>query len=205
MRKTRILLLDDHVMFRQGVAVLLNTEPDMELRLHTGSVEEALRVVAAGQTDVVLLDADLGGDRGVDFLEKARQNGYRGQVLVLTAGVSEAERHIFERQGIGGILLKDASIDALATRIRMAVGAPAPEPRIREGLSAAETGKRLTERESSVLRLVVEGLSNKEIGAETGSTEAAVKGILQQLFHKTGSRTRSQLVRFALDNHRRES
>ena len=201
MRKTRILLLEDHIMFRQGVAALLNAEPDMELRLHTGSVDEALRAVVSGQADLVLLDADLGPDRGIDFLELARREGYDGPVLVLTAGISEGEREQFARYGILGILLKDASIDMLATRIRDAVGAPRPEVLLGPP-ETDETLKPLTVREFKVLRLVIEGLSNKEIGVETGSTEAAVKGILQQLFHKTGSRTRSQLVRFALEHHR---
>jgi two-component system, NarL family, nitrate/nitrite response regulator NarL len=202
MRKTRVLLLDDHIMFRQGVAVLLNAEPDMELKLHTGSVEEALGMVDSGQADVVLVDADLGQDRGIDFLERARQGGYDRPVLVLTAGISDAEREHFERESIRGILLKDASIDMLATRIREAVGAPTPQARLGRPATVVDTAKPFTARESEVLRLVIEGLANKEIGTETGSSEAAVKGILQQLFNKTGSRTRSQLVRFALEHHR---
>jgi|SRR5579862_7987971 len=201
MRKTRVLLLDDHIMFRQGVAALLNAEPDLELRLHTGSVDEALRVVAAGEADVVLVDVDLGQDRGIDFLEKARENGYDGPVVLLTAGVSEAERELYERQGIRGILLKDASIYMLATRIREAVGALPQAAELMPPTARTESVRQLTVREFKVLHLVIEGLSNKEIAAETGSTEAAVKGILQQLFRKTGARTRSQLVRFALEHH----
>jgi len=201
MKKTRVLLIDDHIMFRQGVAALLNAEPDLELRRHTGSVEDALQVIAVGQADLVLVDADLGQDRGIDFLEQARQRGYDGPVLLLTAGVSEAEQVLYERQGIRGILLKDASIDMLATRIREAVGAPPPETVFVSPSSSADSVKPLTAREFKVLHLVIEGLTNKEIAAETESTEAAVKGTLQQLFHKTGARTRSQLVRVVLEHH----
>ena len=202
MKKTRVLLLDDHTIFRQGVARLLNAEPDLELNLHTGAVGEALMMVAGGYADIVLLDLDLGQERGIDFLAQARHNGFPGPVLVLTAGVSPQEEEVLRRYGIAGILRKDMSVDALAERIREAAGVPAVE-----GIGIVpirEPVKQLTEREAVVLRLVVEGLQNKEIGGELGCTEAAVKGTLQQLFHKTGTRMRSQLVRFALEHYRNQ-
>ena len=202
MKKTRVLLLDDHTIFRQGVARLLNAEPDLELNLHTGAVGEALMTVAGGYADIVLLDLDLGQERGIDFLAQARHNGFPGPVLVLTAGVSPQEEEVLRRYGIAGILRKDMSVDALAERIREVAGVPAVE-----GIGIVpirETVKQLTGREALVLRLVVEGLQNKEIGGELGCTEAAVKGTLQQLFHKTGTRMRSQLVRFALEHYRNQ-
>lgn len=199
MKKIRLLLLDDHTIFRQGVARLLNAEPDMELNLHTGSVGEALTMVTGGYADLVILDLDLGQQRGIDFLAQARTK-FAGPVLVLAAGVSLQEEEALRRYGIAGILLKDMSVDKLAERIRDAVGAPA--------VAGIETErqplKHLTEREAMVLRLVVEGLENKEIAGRLGSSEASVKGILQQLFHKTGSRMRSQLVRFALEHYRNQ-
>jgi len=200
-KKTRVLLLDDHTIFRQGVARLLNSEPDLELNLHTGAVGEALMIVAGGHADIVLLDLDLGHERGIDFLAQARQNGYSGPVLVLTAGVSPQEEAL-RRYGVSGILRKDMSVDALAERIREVVGVPAVAG---NGIFRGPgTVKQLTGREALVLRLVVEGLQNKEIGAELGCTEVAVKGTLQQLFHKTGTRMRSRLVRFALDHYRNQ-
>jgi two-component system nitrate/nitrite response regulator NarL len=200
--KTRVLLLDDHPIFRHGVARLLNGEPDLELNLHTGKVGEALLMLTAGRADIVLLDLDLGQERGVDFLAQARQNGFSGPVLVLTAGVSAAEEEVLRRYGIAGILRKDVSVDTLVEHIREAVGAPAVE-RI-AAMPGRPPVKQLTGREAMVLRLVVEGRENKEVGAELGCTEAAVKGILQQLFHKTGTRMRSQLVRFALEHYRNQ-
>lgn len=198
MKKTRVLLLDDHTIFRQGVARLLNAEPDLELNLHTGVVGEALMLVAAGYVDFVLLDLDLGHERGIDFLVQARQNGFAGPVLVLTAGVCPREEEVLQRYAIAGIIGKDIRVDALAERIREAAGRPAATE-----VSAAESPavKQLTDREELVLRLVVEGLENKEVGAELDCTEAAVKGVLQQLFRKTGTRMRSQLVRFALEHY----
>ena len=161
-----------------------------------------MMMVAGGYADIVLLDLDLGQERGIDFLAQARHNGFPGPVLVLTAGVSSHEEEVLRRYGIAGILRKDMSVDALAERIREAAGVPAVAGM--EILPGSQPMKLLTEREVVVLRLVVEGLQNKEIGTELGCTEAAVKGILQQLFHKTGTRMRSQLVRFALEQYRNQ-
>jgi two-component system, NarL family, nitrate/nitrite response regulator NarL len=200
MNKVRVLLLDDHTIFRQGVAMLLNAEPDMELNLCTGAVGEALMMVAGGLADLVLLDLDLGQERGIDFLIQARHNGFAGPVLVLAAAVLPQEGDVLQRYGVAGILRKETSVDALADRIRETVGAPAFA-----GLRAAPLSpiaKKLTDREQGVLRLVIDGLESKEISAVLECTEAAVKGILQQLFRKTGTRMRSQLVRFALEHYR---
>ncbi len=200
MEKTRILLLDDHTIFREGLARLLNAEPDMEMKLHFGTVGEALMAVGARLIDVVVLDVNLGAERGIDFLAQARRNGFRGPVLVLTAGLSHHEEEVLRSHGISGILGKDGSVDTLAERIREVAGLP-PPPRTEKALSDAEI-RRFTLRELEVLRLVVEGLLNKEIAAELGCSEPAVKARLRQLFHKTGSRTRSELVHIALERFR---
>jgi DNA-binding NarL/FixJ family response regulator len=198
--KTRVLLLDDHTIFRQGVARLLNAEPDLELKAHCGSIGEALLVLAVGVIDFVLLDVDLGNESGIDFLRQARANGYQGPVLILTAGLTKDQKEVLEQFGISGVLEKDAPVEVLAARIREITGMPKPAaaapPRTQDAL------RRFSAREVSVLRLVVEGCTNKEIATELQSTEPAIKSILQQLFRKTGTRTRSQLVRVALEQHR---
>ena len=204
--KTRVLILDDHTILRQGLHRLLGAEPDMDMKLGCSSVGEALMIVAAGLVDVVLLDLDLGAERGVDFLAQARRNGFRGPVLVLTAGVPKEEKAVLESLGISGILLKDASVNQLAERVREAVGAPPrsqanPVPEAHGGLRS-DLAKPFTTREAAALRLVVEGRANKEIAGDLDCSEAVVKAVLQQLFRKTGTHTRSQLVRVALEHHR---
>jgi DNA-binding NarL/FixJ family response regulator len=206
-RKTRILIVDDHTILRQGITRLLNTEPDIEVAATSGSVGEALIIVAAGMADVVVLDIDLGPERGTEFLVQVRRNGFTGPVLVLTAGVSEEETEILKAHGVSTFLLKDSSVDQLANHIRTAVGNPIPiqagSPQPADGLAGGEV-KRFTAREARALRLVVEGMSNKEIAAELDSSEPVVKSVLQQLFRKTGTHTRAQLVRVALEQHRGE-
>ena len=200
--KIRILLIDDHTIFRQGLGTLLNTEPDLKLQFHCGSVNEAMLLLSAGGIDIVLLDIDLGSERGIDLLTRARDEGYKVPVLILTAGTSPGEEELFRSQGVSGILRKDVSIQVLATAIREAVGGELP---CFSGFAAPEERraphKRLTAREARVLRFVVEGHSNKEIAGEMGCSEPAVKGILQQLFRKSGTGTRSQLMRVVLEHY----
>jgi two-component system nitrate/nitrite response regulator NarL len=205
--KTRILIVDDHTILRQGIGKLLNVEPDLAVGAGCSSVGEALLIVAAGLADVVLLDIDLGGERGTDFLAQARLNGFTGPVLVLTAGIRDGERRLLEAQGVAAVLQKDATVDQLASHIRLAVGragtVAAPSPSLPEPEAEART-QRFTPREARVLGLVLEGLSNKLIAAELNSTETAIKFVVQQLFRKTGTHTRAQLVRAALEQHRGE-
>jgi len=199
--KARILMLDDHAMFRQGMALLLNKEPDLELKLHCASVGEALVAVASGLVDIVVLDVNLGAERGIDFLAQARANGFQGPVLVLTASLSPHEEELLRRQGISGVLVKDRSVEALAERIREAVGRAQPPQTVAPAFDAAASPF-FSPREVEVLRLVVEGRLNKEIAAKLECTEATIKATVRQLFRKTGAQNRSQLVRVALEEHR---
>jgi two-component system, NarL family, nitrate/nitrite response regulator NarL len=207
--KIRILLLDDHTIFRQGLVRLLRTQPDLDLPLHCGSIGEALLGLAALPPDLVLLDVDLGAESGIDFLAQARRNGFHGPVLVLTAGISEHEEQLLESHGISGILRKDVSIDVLAQRIRelARIQSHAGFASSHAGSPDSWASKRprpLTSREIEVLRLLLEGLATKQIAHELSCTESSVKGIIQQLFHKSGTATRSQLVRAALEQYRDE-
>jgi two-component system nitrate/nitrite response regulator NarL len=208
--RIRILMVDDHTLFRESVARLLAAEPDFEIAGHCASADEALQIVAKTSVDVVLLDYDLGDGKGTDFLAKAKSLGFRGRVLVVTAGVTELEAAEMIRLGIAGVLQKHCSLAALAQSIRdvsggkeyfepgylrsVLVGATAPQAEYRR--------KKLTERERQVLQHVFEGLANKEIADQLQVSESSVKATLQQLFAKTGVRTRSQLVRTVLENYK---
>lgn len=200
-KKIRILLIDDHTVFRQALAHVINAQPDLELRYHCGSVREGLALLASRSVHVVLLDVDLGSERAIDFLTRARRNGFNGPVLILTAGISKDEEESLQNHGISGVLRKDISIDLLVSCIRQVVsGQPAYDFPIASADRHGETARALTEREAAVLRLIIEGHGNKQIANELGCSEPAVKGIVQQLFHKSGARTRTQLVRVVLEH-----
>jgi DNA-binding NarL/FixJ family response regulator len=207
MPKTRLLLVDDHVLFREGLSRLLASEPDFEIAGACGAAAEALPILADTPVDIVLLDYDLSTDHGAQFISAARSAGYAGKILMVTAGMSAKESSVALKLGASGIFLKHNSPGSLATAIRLVVsGEMWVDQRVLQLMAdevshteEAAPGPLLTEREQQVLQGVFEGLANKEIAARLGVTEGAVKSCLQQLFQKTQVRTRSQLVRIALE------
>lgn len=209
-RTIRILLVDDHALFRAGLARLLEAEPDLELVAHCSSIDEALSVVAAGPVDVVLLDYDLGKEKGSDFLRLAAERGFRGRTLILTGRVSAFELRQSMALGAAGVFLKHDPPELLALSVReVAAGRSWMDQKLFQQLARYELpsergarSKELTSRERQTLQFLLEGLSNKEIGGKLDISEGGVKAILQQLFNKTGVRTRSQLVRIALEQYR---
>jgi two-component system nitrate/nitrite response regulator NarL len=210
--RIRILIVDDHTLFRESIARLLSAETDFEIAGHCASAEEALGIITKAAVDVVLLDYDLGDGKGTDFLSRTQEMGFKGRVLVVTAGVTEIEAADMIRKGIAGILRKHCSPAALAQSIRdISAGKEYFEPgylrSVVVGVTAAQPEyrlKKLTERERRVLQYVFEGLANKEIADRLEVSESSVKSTLQQLFVKTGVRTRAQLVRTVLETYKDE-
>jgi DNA-binding NarL/FixJ family response regulator len=207
--KIRVLILDDHTLFRESVARLLQAEHDLDVR-HCGSVQEGISILGNWPADVVLLDFDLGNEKGSSFLARAQAAGFQGKTLLLTAGVNELEAVDLIRKGISGIVLKHSSPAELSESIREALAGKVwfeqgYLKRVMEKAATPETSaetQTFTERERQVLSLVFEGLANKEIGDRLNVSESSVKASLQQLFEKTGVRTRSQLVRVALERYK---
>lgn len=207
MQPIRLLLLDDHVLFRESVSRLLASEPDFEMAAECGTVDEAIAALRRYAVDVVLLDFDLGADQGTQFLTAAREIGYCGRVLMVTAGMNVGQSSLAVKQGVSGIFLKHNSPGELAQAIRqVAAGRMWIDQKLTQLMADRGAAREdpiltrpLTEREEQVLRSLFEGLTNKEIAGQIGVSESAVKATLQQLFQKTRVRTRSQLVRIALE------
>ena len=200
------LLVDDHALFRESLAQALSGEPNFAVA-HCGSIREALTMLAVRTYDLVLLDHDLGAERASQFLPAARQIGYEGRVLVVTAWVSDTEARRLLRQGVNGIFLKQGALSDLAGAVRTVAGggtwldrslaAIAEDP----GATPQSAAPVFNDRQRKVLRFVLEGLSNKEIAWRLQISESYVKAILQSLFQKTGVRTRGQLVRVAVEQY----
>ena len=207
MDRTRLLLVDDHILFREGLSRLLASEPDFEIVGSCGTAAEALEVLKQTSVDIVLLDFDLGEEHASQLISSARRQGFDGKILMVTAGMSANESSVAIQLGASGIFLKQNSPATLTKAIRMIVSGEAwVDEKVMRLLATAvdesddqSSAKILTTREQQVLRGVFEGLTNKEIASQLAVTESAVKATLQQLFHKTGVRTRSQLVRIALE------
>jgi len=206
MQRIRLLLVDDHPLFREGLARLLASEPDFEMVAQCSTSAEALQLLGRSEVDVVLLDFDLGDQQGNHFIPSARRSGYVGKILMVTAGMNATESSVALKLGASGIVLKHSSPSTLANAIRLVANGETwvdqkviqqmADRFLQGGHGLPQT---LTEREDQVLRCVFEGLANKEIAAKIGVSESSVKATLQQLFDKTGVRTRSQLVRIALE------
>ena len=204
-RTIRALLIDDHALFRESVATALARYPEFSID-HCASIHQALDVLGQHQFDLVLLDHDLGAERASQFLPAARQAGFEGRVLVVTAWISETEARRLMRQGVSGIFLKEAPLSELIDSIRTVASGGTwlhgsftqsnGEPDETAGATPV-----FNERQRKVLRFVLEGLSNKEIAWRLQISESYVKAILQSLFQKTGVRTRGQLVRVAFEQY----
>src|SRR5437870_321075 len=206
-----ILLVDDHTLFREGVSRLLGIESTFKVVV-CASIKEALAILRQRPIDIMLLDFDLGQRDGTQLVRLAKEQGFEGKILVVTAGVDEREAAELIRCGISGIFMKHNSAALLAQGIRDVMAGkvwfdqeplqatmhssarPLPEPQ----------SERLTQRERQVLSYVLEGLANKEIAAQIGVSESSIKATLQQLFSKTAVRTRGQLVRIALEQYRNQ-
>jgi DNA-binding NarL/FixJ family response regulator len=211
MAQTRLLLLDDHTLFRAMLSRLLGTDSEFQVVADCSSIHEALAVLATESIDLVLLDFDLGRkETGIHFIQQARAAGYTSRIFIVTAGMTDAEYLNALGLGICGLFLKHSSPELLIEAIhKVMTGQTWIDQRCIQGLANAIANNNnptprqndLTDREKQVLKCVFTGLSNKEIGAQLNISEASVKSALQQLFTKTGVRTRSQLVRVALEEY----
>jgi two-component system, NarL family, nitrate/nitrite response regulator NarL len=204
-----LLLVDDHEMFREGLARTLEREPDLRVVGQCGSSKEALAKLDQDVT-MVLLDVDLGNERAMEFVKSAREASFGGQILVVTAGISGQEAVLLIQAGVTGILDKRHSGQILCESIRkVALGEACLDTKYLTSLVKSvdrtrEPSPRLTDRDRAMLRFILEGLSNREIGAQLEISEGAVKASLRQLFEKTNVRTRAQLVKVALEQYREQ-
>ncbi len=213
-RQIRILLVDDHSLFRESLSRLLESEPDFHIAATCATIADSLEVLAREPIDVVLLDYDLGNEQGTVLLEEAKRRAFRARILMVTAGLSDLGTLRAFENGSAGVFLKHSPPAQLVEAIhKVASGEMWLDSRAVQSLvtgaaaradvrsDAQNPGDILTSRERAVLKAVFEGLTNKEIGGRLDLSESSVKTVLQQLFDKTGVRTRSQLVRIALEQH----
>lgn len=203
-----VLVLDDHSLFRRGLVRLLEAEPDIRVVADCATAAEAVARMIATPADVVLLDYDLGPERGTEFLSAMKSRKISTRVLAVTAGVTQLQAMAMMQYGVAGIFLKADPPELLVQAIRKVMAGEVWFSQnhfralVERTWERSRESKSFSPKERAVLRGVVEGLANKEIAAELQASESSVKAVIQQLFAKTGVRTRSQLVRIALERHR---
>ncbi|MFI7698091.1 response regulator [Nonomuraea sp. NPDC049480] len=202
----RIVIADDHLVVRTGFAELLDTQPDFEVAGTAADGAEAVRICRELAPDVVLMDVRMPGMGGIEATrELAGPDGPR--VLILTT--FDLDEYVYDalRAGASGFLLKDVTAERLFDAVRViaageALLAPAVTrrlisefarlgPRADASVAALST---LTPRETQVLRLVAEGLSNPEIATRLMVTEETVKTHVSRVLNKLGLRDRTQAV-----------
>ncbi|MET9697054.1 response regulator transcription factor [Streptomyces sp. NPDC006529] len=207
------MIADDQMMVRQGFTVLLNAQPDIEVVGQAVDGADAIAQAAVIGPDVILMDIRMPGMGGIEATEAlTTAPGSTVKVLVLTT--FDLDEYVYEalRAGASGFMLKDASADQLAEAVRVvAAGEALLSPNItkrlitefsRLGAPRAPSKERiaeLTERETEVLSLVAQGLSNGEIAAHLIVAEQTVKTHVGRILVKLGLRDRTQAAVFAYE------
>ena len=202
----RILLVDDQRLMREGLRILLELEPDLEIVGEVENGQAALESYVNLQPDVVLMDVRMPGMDGVEATWRLRERWPGARVIILTT--FDDDEYVFEglRAGARGYLLKDVSGHDLAEAVRtVAAGGALIEPsvarkvvaefaRLASPVRPAEAGlaEPLSEREREILRLMAQGLSNREIAARLSLAEGTVKNYVTAILQKLGARDRTQ-------------
>ena len=201
---TRVLIVDDHPVVRQGLRSLLSQYPDIEVVGDADGGPAALELITDRQPDVVLLDIRLAGSNGLDLARQLRRSGADARVIILTSHDDEAYLMEAAQASVHGYLLKSASAELLAEAIR-AVHAgehrlsPALVSKALEQLEAlsrvqaqAESG--LSDQELRLLRLLAEGASTQDMAQTLYLSERTVKRKIQDILAKLGAASRAHAV-----------
>jgi two-component system, NarL family, nitrate/nitrite response regulator NarL len=210
----RVLIADDHPIFRKGLRTLLEAEPGFAVVGEAGGGEEAVRLSQQLQPDVLLLDLAMPGVSGMDALAELSAAPTPVRIILLTAGIEKAEIVKALQLGAAGVVLKSAATDLLFKSIRSVIAGQHWIGRdavtdlvqaLRAQLEAPEKPARerfrLTPRELEITAAVVSGMSNKEIARKFSLSEDTVKHHLTNIFDKMGASNRLELALFAV-HHR---
>jgi DNA-binding NarL/FixJ family response regulator len=208
---TRVLVVDDQTVVRDGLVLLLGLLPGLEVVGSARDGEEALRLVGENHPDVVLMDLRMPRVDGVEATRRIKAEHPSVQIVVLTTYSDDESVFAALQAGARGYLTKDAGADEIARAIEAVLGGdaqldPSVQRRLVDALAmGAQPSRRrradlpdgLTQREAEVLTLIAGGNSNAEIARELFISEATVKTHINNLFAKAGLRDRAQAVTYA--------
>jgi NarL family two-component system response regulator LiaR len=204
MSPIRMLIVDDHSVVREGLRGFLRLQEGIEVVGEAAGADEAVRVAGSVRPDVVLLDLVMPEGDGIGAIRRLLEAAPGVRVLVLTSFADDAQIFAALAAGAAGYLLKDIDPQALADGIRdVHVGRPALHPLVASRLMRRDASSHpahgdLTARERDVLRLVVEGLANKQIAQRLGIGEKTIKTHVSRVLGKLGVADRTQAAVLAI-------
>jgi two-component system response regulator NreC len=210
MTKLRILLADDHAILREGVAMLINGQSDMEVVAQASTGVEAVRLAKEGKIDVAVLDVSMPGMGGAEAAQHIRDCCNDTRVLALTRHANTGYLRRLLQAGANGYVLKKSAADALINAIRVvAQGGTYLEPSLAGAVlgrafatagasEARQSRDLLTLREEEVLRSIAWGRSNKEIATELDISIKTVESYKAAAIEKLDLRSRADIVRYAV-------
>jgi DNA-binding NarL/FixJ family response regulator len=193
------MVVEDHHIVRQGLVALLNTVPDMTVVAEASNGKDAVDLFRQHQPDVTLMDLRLPNMSGVEAVTEIRKQFASARIIVLTTFDGDEDIYRALQAGARGYLLKGMFGEELLDAIRAVhAGKSRIPPVIAERLALRMGGSPLTTRELDVLKLIVSGKSNKEIGAELAISEATVKTHINSILSKLSVTDRTQAATTAL-------
>ena len=212
--KIKVMLVDDEQLIRSGLKIMLETYPDIEVIHQAGNGREAFECCQMEVPDVVLMDIRMPVSTGIEGTKLIKE-AYPEVKIVMVTTFQDTEYIVEAMQyGASGYLLKDSSYEAIYDGIKVALSgkvvmdATVSEKLVMQPKAQTTTDKQtdisslgLTEREIELIRLVSQGLNNKEIAEALFLSEGTVKNNISTILSKLALRDRTQLVIFAYDHH----
>lgn len=196
----RVIIADDHPVVREGLAALIKSQPDMKVVSEAANGKQAVQQFALHRPDVLLLDLRMPEMDGIEATRAILKTVPRARVIVISTYRGDEDVYQALKVGAKAYLLKDSSRIELLNCIRSVhEGHINLTPAVATQLAAGVTTQRLTKREAEIMKLLVGGKSNKEIGASLGVTEGTVKVHIGHVFKKLGARGRTEAIRIALE------
>jgi DNA-binding NarL/FixJ family response regulator len=194
----RILIADDHTVLRDGLAAIIEQEPDMDVVAEVGDGRQAVELWKKQRPDITLMDLRMPGLEGVDAIYEIRATDPNARVIVLTTFDGDEDIYRALRAGAKSYLLKDVRREELFQCIRLVhAGKTFVPPSVAAKLAERLPGDELSPRELEVLRLLAEGKPNKLIGVALSITEVTVKSHVQSLFKKLNVLSRTEAIAVA--------
>jgi len=206
----RVIVVDDQELFRRGLTMLLNVEDDIEVVGEASDGVAAADLAASSVPDVVLMDVRMPKQSGIEACSSIKDVAPNARIIMLTVSDEEADLYDAVKNGASGYLLKDSSIDEVAQAVRLVADGQSlisPSMAIKlldefKQMSRADRQQvptpRLTDRELEVLRLVAQGLNNREIAKQLFISENTVKNHVRNILEKLQLHSRMEAVMYAV-------